>query len=90
MVVTTTKRPTLIGHGPAPIILVTSSTRSVPCSHLGSQDTGWWAGVGVGVARVIHGVGVMVHIRTMAPDGGSREEEEDGLEDEVQKNENLL
>lgn len=77
VVVRTAQCPTLIGHhGPASTIMFTSSTRAVPCSHLGSQDAGRWAGVGVGVASVVHGVGVVVRIGTVTPDRDSGKEEE--------------
>lgn len=89
VVVRAAQRPALIDHGPAPVIMVTSSTGRVPCSHLGGQDTGWWARVCVGVASMVHGVGVMVQIWTMTPDGGSRKEEEEGVEGEVRKYENV-
>lgn len=65
----TAQCPALIGHHPAPVVVFTSSTSRVTCSHLGSQDAWRWAGVGVGVASVVHSVGVVVLIRTMTPDG---------------------
>lgn len=72
VVVRTAQCPTLIGHhSPASTIMFTSSTRAVPCGHLGSQDAGRRARVGVGVASMIHGVGVVVWIRTVTPDRDS-------------------
>ena len=77
VVVRTAECPTLIGHhGPASNIMFTSSTRAVPCSHLGSQDAWRWAGVGVGVASMVHDVGVVVLIKTVTPDRDSRKVEE--------------
>lgn len=67
MVVVAAQCPALIGHHtPASTFVFASST--MPCGHLGSQDAGRWARVGVGVAGVVHGVGVVVRIRTMTPD----------------------
>lgn len=69
MVVSTTQCPTLIPHHiPASVVVFPCHTCGVSCSHLGSQDTGWWAGVGIGMASVVHGVGVMVLIGTVTPE----------------------
>lgn len=82
VVVRTAQCPTLIGHhGPASVIVFTSST--MPGSHLGSQDAGRGARVGVGVAGVVHGVGVVVLIRTVTPDRDSGEEEEKKMSGET-------
>lgn len=77
MVVRTAQCPTLIGHhSPASTIMFTSSTGAMPCSHLCSKDAGRWAGVGVGMAGMVHRVGVVVLIRTVTPNRDSGKEEE--------------
>lgn len=77
VVVDTAQCPALIGHhSPASIIMFTASTSGMPCSHLGSQDAGRWARVGVGVSSVVHGVGVVVLIRAVTPDGDSGKRKE--------------
>lgn len=87
VVVRTAQCTTLIGHhSPASTIMFTCSTRAVPCSHLGSQDARRWAGVGVGVSSMVHGVGVVVQIGTVTPDRDSRKEEEKKMEGEREKN----
>lgn len=54
VVVGAAQRPALIGHHvPAPAVVL-SCTRAVPCRHLCGQDAGRGAGVGVGVAGVVH------------------------------------
>lgn len=69
LVVSTAQCPTLIGHhSPGPVVMLTPSTSTVSCSHLGSQDAGWRPRVSVGMAGMVHGVGVMVLIGTMTPD----------------------
>lgn len=77
VVVDAAQRPALIGHhGPASgLVLPSSSSSSGPVagSHLSSQGAGRRAGVGVGVARVVHGVGVVVRVGTVTP-GGERTE----------------
>lgn len=75
LVVRTAQCPTLIGHGPTPVVMVTR-TSDMACCHLGSQYAGRWAGIGVGVASMVHSIGVMVRIRTMTPDRNSGKEEE--------------
>lgn len=69
VVVRAAQCPALIGHhSPAPVIEFSSSTGGVSCSHLGGQDAGRRARVGVGVAGVVHGVGVVVLIGTVTPE----------------------
>ena len=76
LVVGTTQCATLIGHhSPASTIMFPSSTGAMPCSHLCSEDAGRWARVGVCVASMVHGVGVVVLIRTVTPNRDSVEEE---------------
>lgn len=66
--VTATQRSALIGHHiSASAIVLAPASGAVPCSHMGGQDAGRWAGIGVGVARVVHGVGVVMLIRTVTP-----------------------
>lgn len=76
LVVRPAQRPSLIGHRPAPVVVVTSSARNVSCSHLSGQNAGRRTRVGVGVASVVHRVGVMVQIGTATPDGGKGGERE--------------
>lgn len=38
------------------------------CSHLSSEDAGRWAGIGVGVARMVHRVRVVMLIRSVTPE----------------------
>lgn len=61
--------PTLIGHHwPASVVMFTSATSSMSCSvHLGSQNAGWRARVGVGVASVVHTVRVVLLILPVTP-----------------------
>lgn len=78
VVVGTTQCPPLISrhHGPASHVMFPSSSRGVARRHLSSQDAGRGAGVGVGVARVVHHVGVVELICTETPDGERREGKE--------------
>lgn len=73
VVVGTPQCPALVAqHGPSPHIVFTSATRGVASrGHLGGQDARRGAGVGVGVAGVVHHVGVVVLIGTVSPDGDS-------------------
>lgn len=67
--VSTTQRSTLIGHhGSASAIVFASSSGAMTCSHLSGEDAGGWAGIGVGVARVVHRVRVVMLIRTVTPE----------------------
>lgn len=38
------------------------------CSHLSSEDAGRWARIGVGVARMVHRVRVVMLIRSVTPE----------------------
>lgn len=70
LVVSTTQRSALIGHhSSASAIMLTSTSGAVACSHLSSEDTGWRARIGVGVARMVHRVRVVMRIRTVTPKG---------------------
>lgn len=85
VVVRAAQSPTLIcHHSPASTIMLASSTRAVSGSHLSSQDAGWWAGVGVGMASMVHGIGVVVLISTVTPDSDSRKKEEMKMEGEME------
>lgn len=67
-VVTTTQRSTLIGHhSSASAVMLTPTSGAVACSHLSGEDAGWGARIGVGVARVVHRVRVVMLIRTVTP-----------------------
>lgn len=69
VVVWAAQRPTLVGHhGPASTVVFASSPGGVSCSHLGGQDAGRGAGVGVGVAGMVHAVGVVMLIHTVTPE----------------------
>lgn len=58
--------PALISyHRPPPVIMF--CTRAVTCCQLGGQDAGRRARVGVGVAGVVHGVGIMHLVGTVTP-----------------------
>lgn len=68
LVVSPPQRSTLIGHhSSASAIVLTSTSGAMPCSHLSGEDTGWRARVGVGVARMVHRVRVVMLIRTVTP-----------------------
>lgn len=68
LVVSATQRSALIGHhSSASAIMLTSTSGTVACSHLSSEDTGWRARIGVGVARMVHRVRVVMQIRTVTP-----------------------
>lgn len=72
LVVGTTHCTALVGyHRPASAIVFTSCTRPMPCSHLCSKDAGRGARVGVGVASMVHWVGVVVLIWTVTPESDS-------------------
>lgn len=63
-----TQRPPLVAnHGPASAFVLPSSTRGVSCSHLGGQDAGRRARVGVGVAGMVHAVWVVMLIHIVTP-----------------------
>lgn len=69
LVVSTTQRSTLIGHhSSASAIMLTSSSGAMTCSHLSSEDAGRGAGIGVGVARMVHRVRVVMLIRSVTPE----------------------
>lgn len=68
VVVGAAKRAALVSRDPAPAVVVASSARAVARRHLGSQDAGRRARVGVGVASVVHGVGVVVQVGSVTPD----------------------
>lgn len=71
--VSTTQRSTLIGHhSSASAIMLTSSSGAVTCSHLSSEDAGRRAGIGVGVARMVHRVRVVMLIGTVTPKTDTR------------------
>lgn len=68
LVVGTTQRSALVGHHrSAPAVVLASTSGAVASSHLSSEDAGWRARVGVGVARVVHRVRVVMRIRTVTP-----------------------
>lgn len=68
LVVTTSQRSTLIGHhNSASAIMLTSPSGAMSCSHLSGEDTGWGARIGVGVARVVHRVRVVMLISNVTP-----------------------
>lgn len=76
VVVNAAQCPTLIGHHSSSSTLVfTCAPGPVPCGHLGSQDTGRRARVGVGVASMVHGVGVVELISTVSPGRDNGEED---------------
>lgn len=58
----------------------------MPCSHLCCKDAGRWARIGVGVASMVHGVGVVVLIWTVTPNRDSRKAEERRMEGEKEQN----
>lgn len=65
---TTTQRSTLIDHhSSASAVMLTCTSGAMPCSYLSGEDTGWWARIGVGVARMVHRVRVVMLIRTVTP-----------------------
>lgn len=69
VVVRAAQRATLIGHhGPASVVVFTSSAWCMSGSHLGNKGAGWRAGVGVGVTSMVHTVGVVVLIQPVSPD----------------------
>lgn len=69
VVVGTAQCPALIGHhGPAPVVMITHAASGVSCGHLGGQGAGRGARVGVGVASMVHGAGVVVLLGAESPD----------------------
>lgn len=68
LVVGATQSPTLIGHhNSASAIMLTSPSGAMACGHLSGEDTGWWARIGVGVARMVHRVRIVMLVLTVTP-----------------------
>ena len=82
-----TQGPAPVGHGCSPEVVFTPQG-GVSQSHLGSQDAGRRARVGVGVACMVHGTGVVeIHMfQAMTPEKERKRHTEKEREGETDRN----